>query len=327
VLVLVALVHLALTAPPRRQASGSASHYLARAGAIADEGLSVFTSSVAPLFSVHRGVVLVVLAAVAALCAAFARSSGTGAADAIRIRRCVWIFCVGVVGVAAGYAIYLPSAAKSYLPLHTGEGNRVNVVAALPMSALIAASLSLVAAVVSMGRLSSRRSTVVYIGLVAVTAGLFCAHLRSDEAIWIAAAQRQNAVLSAMRTISRPPQDSAIVVFASPGYVHRIRRFGNLRLNTAVPVFSTWWETLGAARVRAYPSGTVAAYYMSQSSRLVCRPRRAYYVAYDGVLRAMEYGRLYFIDPVHRNAAAVTTQAGCASAQRQFAPGPYAEDF
>jgi hypothetical protein len=324
-LVLVALVHLALNAPPRRQASGSPGHSLARAGTIADQALSVFTSSVAPLFAVPRGVVLVVLVVVAALCAKLA--SRAGAIDAARIRRCLWMLCGGTVGVAAAYAIYLPAATDSYLPLQTGERNRVNVVAALPMSALVVGSLALLAALVSVGRLSGRRGTIVYVALVVGTAGVFGAHLRRDEATWIAAAQKQNAVLSAMRTIVRPQQGSAIMMFGSPGYVRRVQRFGNLRLTTSVSVFSTWWESLGAARVRAFPSGAVAAYYVSQSSRLLCRPRRAYYIAYDGILRDMEYGQLYFMDPVRRVVATVTSQASCKRAQQQFAPGPYVEGF
>ena len=117
---------------------------------ILGQSVTLLARAVEPFGAPPRGIVLGAVAAL--VTAALVVRARLAAADPARAALGLWLLVAacGAVGVLAGYALLVP-ADHHYLPLAPGVINRINLLAALPYSALVVA-LSMLAGILALGR-------------------------------------------------------------------------------------------------------------------------------------------------------------------------------
>lgn len=253
---------------------------------IADQALSLLAKTIVPFGAPNRAVVtgtaLLILGAAAIVVA----RSGSARPD---VRR--WLVAAGtaVVGIAAGYAVFVPGKA-GYLPLSPGTGNRVNVLAALGFVTL-AYSLAMLAGTLAFSRSAAREtlSGAVAILLGAVIGVGYLSRVETDKAHWAEAATIQERVLAQIgRSLPDPAPGSTV-------YTHGHERFAA----PAVPAFAVSWDLDGAIKV-AFDDPSLNGYPLAAGTRLVCEQATMYPAGrvYSVTERAT-YGETFVLD-VHR---------------------------
>lgn len=307
VLVGIATIHYAVSSPVRLAGDGQSVGAVAHARAIADQLLTLFTSTLVP-YAPARGFVLAGLLAAGALVAVrWRRARRTGADTAATVR---WLAAGGLAALAtaASYAIYVP-ADSSYVPLAPGVGNRLNIGALVPLAVLVHAIVRLLGGLVTRAR-ARTALTLVLFAAVLVPA---LARLQADRALWVAAADQQDTVLAAIReALPAPPAGASLLVLNAPGVVTRFGRLGHASVNQPVPVFSTWWE-LDAAVKLGYGRSDVAAYpvWANQPPQVLCGAHHVYQLGLDGVRHALAYRHAYLVDVLDRRAIRLDRQRQC----------------
>ncbi len=224
---------------------GAFSH----AAQIARDGATVVGRALLPIDGIAYWLVAAIAAALVAAVAIVVRSRaprpGPRAALAGR-----WL-SIAVISVIAVTACWLPyaSAADFYHPLAPGILNRVNVVAAFPIAALVYA---LAAVLVS----PLRRVSPALIGL-AVAIG-WAVWIRRDIHHYVMATRAQEVVLAQVHSL--PIDQQSLSVFV-----------GGYRLTTApqVPVFIGSWDLDGAVKL-TLQDGHAVGQPLRTAATLVC---------------------------------------------------------
>ena len=292
VLVGIATIHYAVSSPVRLTDEGRSIGALAHARAIADELLTLFTSTLVPYAPGREWVLAGLLAGAVLVGAQLARRRRAGV-DRTPIVRWLVTGAIAALAAAASYAIYVPADA-SYVPLAPGVGNRVNIGALVPLAVLAYAVMRLLGGLV----VYPRARIVVTVALVAAVFVPAVLRLHGDRTLWIAAADEQDATLAAVQAaLPTPPTGASLLVLNAPGVVTRFGRLGHESINQPVPVFSTWWELDAAVKLRL-GRPDVAAYpiWADQPPQVLCGAHHVYQLGLDGVRHALAYGRVYVVD-------------------------------
>jgi hypothetical protein len=307
VLVGIATIHYAVSSPVRLTDEGRSIGALAHARAIADDLLTLFTSTLVP-YAPGRAWVLAGLLAGAVLVGAQLARRRRAAADAAPIVRWLVAGAIAALATAASYAIYVPADA-SYVPLAPGVGNRVNIGALVPLAVLAYAVVRLIGGLVAHPRVR----TVVTVALLAAMLVPALLRLHADRTLWIAAADEQDATLAAVQAaLPTPPTGASLLVLNAPGVVTRFGRLGHESINQPVPVFSTWWELDAAVKLRL-GRPDVAAYpiWADQPPQILCGAHHVYQLGLDGVRHALAYGRVWVVDVLEPQAIRLDDARAC----------------
>jgi hypothetical protein len=315
------LIYVSLTIDPEH---GKVSGPLGHAAEMAGQAVAVVSYSTIPFSAIlpfhHRagtaGVVLVGATLAVVALAGWLVARSLSHEDPVRHQLRWWLAAagIGIVAIAAGYAMLIPN--KAYLPLDYGSENRVNLFAALGVVTLIY-SLAMVAAILVFRRRAdlSRTTTVVGV-LVAVVLGVgYISRTESDAKAWDRAADLQgNALDGLQRALPDPPEHSTIYTFGHPNNSSRL-----------VPVFRSDWDLNGAVKIR-YDDPTLVGIPMTRFTKIVCLQRRLYpsvkRFPHYGPKQGADYGTAFLVDTTTRAVAKIDNRKSCMRAAASFKPGP-----
>ena len=247
----------------------------------------------------------------------------------LRLRLWGWLqwALLGLAGTAASYLVLLPSA--YYTPLSTGLEDRVNMVAALPMSLFVVAIWMVGLTLVLRGEHRALPVALVLALLPIANVLLLLDHQRD----WRQAARLQDEVLTALRQMQPPPPGSTVYVYGVPGTVA-----------PRLPVFADTWDLNAAVRL-VREDRSLRSYPVLDGARLVCttggvRPERLpglhrdlatpwsgeqvqpYRAPYWGVDQGAPYGSVVLLDVPSGQSRVVASRQDCPTALAAFAPGP-----
>ncbi len=278
---------------------------------ILGQSLTLLARAVEPFGAPPRGIVLGAIAGLVA--AALIVRARLAAGDPGRAALGAWLLVAacGAVGVLAGYALLVP-ADHHYLPLAPGVINRINLLAALPYSALIVA-LAMVAGILALGRRATPgHGPLLVAGVLCALVGAGWLHRTIDDReLWDRAAARQEQVLSALaRSLPADrPRGSTAYTFGAPHYVA-----------PDIPVFSVSWDLKGAIRLRL-ADRTLRGFAIDLRGLIACRRRTVEPLgfAYDA-LDAAPYGRAYFVDVRSARAVRIDSRAACERERARISP-------
>jgi hypothetical protein len=288
---------------------------------IADQTLTIFTSTLAP-FVGSRTAVLLGLAAIAVAGALIWRLPHTTAAGRDALRR--WAITSGLAAVAviAPLMIYVPGMLY-YEPLAPGLGNHINVPTAASLAVLIVAIIMFtMTAVTELGRgvvsAHPRLGTypavalaLVWLGAVAVDGARA---VRNNEKIWNAASAWQIQILAAIKhSIRTPVHNATFLTFEAPGAVA-----------PGMPTFYSSFELEGAVKVLFNRSDLNGYPVISGVSSVTCLPAGVQVESGGVVESTSPYGRTYFVDVAGTRSLLVTSERSCRTQLPSFPPGPFA---
>jgi hypothetical protein len=288
---------------------------------IANDALTIFTSTLAP-FAGSRTAVLLGLAALAAAGALAWRLPRTTTTGRAALRR--WAITAGLAAVAVivPLMVYVPSMLY-YEPLAPGLGNHINISTAAPLAVLIVAVIMFaVTTLTELGRgVFSARPTWVTYPVLTLGAVWFAAvvvdgvtDVRNNANIWNAASAGQIQILTAVKhSVKTPVRNATILTFGAQASVAAGMPtfFSSFELNSAVKV---WY---GRSDVQGFP---VVAGVTSVS----CLPTGIQVLA-GGVLESTSrYGQTYFVDVPQNRALLVANERSCRTRLSSFPPGLFA---
>jgi hypothetical protein len=227
------------------------------------------------------------------------------AARGLRDRSSMWLpYGAGaIVAIAAACFMFLGSTLH---PLDPATSNRTNVFARFPYALLVYAVVAASAQWIAPARRAGRIATLALVGLIG--AG-YAVHLGRDESSWTKAARLQRTALSAIPPLA---PGTTVVTFGFPALVE-----------PGAPIFYANWDYRSAVQLRQHDKRlNVVPVYVTV--RLRCRPRRLI-VQLPGSrgTAVARYGPLLFLDVPTGRRRRIASVEGCASALRQFRPGPY----
>ncbi len=229
-----------------------------------------------------------------------------GGADA----RCIrwWLMAQGIaaIGVGAAHVVLL----GSYLgPLSTGIGNRGNVFAALPVAVFVCATVILAGLVVA--HLLARPRLVMGVAgglLVLILIGQSTVLLRHEDD-YLAASQRQAAVLSSVRAGVPKPVPGALILTA-----------GEDATVNDVPVFDETWDLAGAISL-LYGDRTVSGLPVVGDTRIACTTAAVRIMSrhqFGGEIaagRVVPFGVVYLVNVPTGRTVRITDAASCEGAR------------
>jgi hypothetical protein len=188
------------------------------AGVIADQSVSLMAATVEPFGDPNRWLVLIPVLAcfVASLVLVRRRAEQMPLA-----RLALILLAVGVIEVAAGYALLVP-AADTYVPLAPGAGNRTNIAAGL---GFVTITGGLVTSVLALARcVVAARAALVVVGVIAAVLAIgWTRGLENDIGAWDAAYVEETRALDVLRArVDQPAPGTAVYLFgvrqsSSPG--------------------------------------------------------------------------------------------------------------
>ena len=234
-------------------------------------------------------------------------------------RRWLAVAAAATLAVACSYVVYLPSV--YWHPRMDGLLNRVNVLAALPLSLLVYAVLVLGwLTVAGRRRRRARRAVAVATGACVLIAIGYVGQVLVHEDQYLRAHEEQQRVLAAIeRSVPAPPAGSTILTFGHPA-----------RVAPGVPVFYDNWDLSGAARLmwpdrvfEAYPvlhGSTVTCGADALELRLLATPSATRLAPRDD---RVPYGLAILVDVPRARAVRPTAGAQCRRALAQLTPGPW----
>jgi hypothetical protein len=276
---------------------------------IAGQALSLVLESLVP-FATSKTLVLIGVGLVVAVVGL--RTARLDLDDPRR-QRVTTALTVALAAAIITLATYLPYAPSEYSPGSVGIDNRVNVVAVFPIAVLLGAIVAAVAAAVDGdGRRRGWPVAIAATMLLYIGAGS-AVRLGHDERHWVAAADVQDRVLTALHEIApNVAHGTTLFVYGTPGVATRITNVGFEKRTVSVPVFSTWWEMQSAVRV-AYGDGTLHAYpvWAYQPPQISCGVRNVYFLGLDGAKRSADYGRVIFIDLFAHGSLRIDSRLQC----------------
>jgi hypothetical protein len=230
----------------------SLQYTLNHAKIILDQGLSVGAASFVPSGAPNRWPVLAVLLVL--VCVAGLVAGRTSDAVLARdLKRHLMLAGGGLVVTIGGWAMFAP-ADVYYSPATLGVGNRVNLIAAIGLAALVVASAQLAVKTALAGTPTLRRNVgaLLVLGAVVIVAAGYLSRLGVDKGAWTRSDSERYVVLTSLRRdVPRLSPGSTVIatgfpVWEAPG----------------VPVFATSWDLNGAVQLlwndyslQAWPMG------------------------------------------------------------------------
>lgn len=309
-----ALLALALM-PPRRSVAGP-SDLLSRAGELIHDGLALGGALGNPFFGLHTVVALTIVMAAGSACAIHSRRGGE------RTPKALVALGVSTIYVAAAYSIYMVGAPTGapLTPISGGPENRINVVAALPLAVAVVASLWVIATAAGTLSRRPRVGNALLVVLVLTTLGGYVRVLRADQAVWVTAAHHQREVVDLIRADVRARDgDVAFLVHGELPAVRRTVDLGRIGRVTNVPVFTTWWESIGATRLVFDNARTEA--YVASSAQFLCGVGHGHYVGFDRVQTSISFERLVFVDMSNGTTEPARDRTGCVDYAKKLERG------
>jgi hypothetical protein len=283
------------------------------AGTVADEAVTVLADATVPFGDPDTGVVIALLALVAATGALVWRRRPPADPVGRELRRWLSVALAAICAIAVGYAIFIPADPDSYSPLMPGQGNRVNGLAAIGFVLLIYA-LAMVAATLVTQRARRWRewSTGVAIVLALVLGWGWLQRIEADIGDWDRSAAVQADVVTRIdRAVAAPWPEMTIYAvrlptLAAPG----------------VPIFAATWDLAGALALE-WDEPSISAYPAVPRTSFACGGREIsaenWLDAFDP--QTAEYGRAVIVDVAASRAVRVRNRAACVSAAPRFSTG------
>lgn len=306
-----ALIVRFTTDAPEREVRGL-SGWWDQGHTFVDQAVTLFAHAAAPFVHGERWTVSVVAVAIVVAGAIVARTGSPEVARAAR--RWLAVAGIAIVGIAAGYAIYLP-ADPYYYPLQEGLAGRVNIGVAVPFATLFVALAILAALTLFQWASDARRVALTAAAAYAVILlAAFVQDLRIDLRVWDRSADEQYQALNSVRTaIPDPDANTTIFAFGQGGVV-----------TPGLPVFTHPWELSGALQA-SYGEGEIAGVPMIEGRGVLCGPNDVAATVLDTseVLGRAPYGLATFVDVPSGRAVIVRNRTQCRKAAPTFAPGPF----
>lgn len=307
-----ALVASLTTRAPERKVGGLADWW-AQAKRFTDQSVTLFSHAFAPSLHGVRWIVVAASLAIVGAAGFLAWSQRSPAARAARR----WLAAAGiaVVGIVAGYAVYLP-ADSYYFPLQQGLAARVNIGVAAPFAVLLVALAVLAGLVLFQWTTETRRVAVTAAAVyAALLFGAFIQDLRTDLRVWERSADEQYRTLNVIKeAVPDPPDAASMFVFGEGGVV-----------TPGLPVFYHSWELTGALRA-TYDEGDVSGVPIIEGRGVVCEADEvlANVVGTPQVLLAAPYDSAMFVDIATGRASTIRSAGQCRRLAPTYLPGPYA---
>jgi hypothetical protein len=297
---------------PEREVRGLADWW-AQGKRFADQSVTLFSHALAPFLHGVRWLVLIAALGVVVGAAALAWTKRSPAAR--EARRWLSVAGIALVGIVAGYAVYIP-ADPYYFPLQEGIAGRVNIGVAAPFALLLVAIAVLGALLLFHWVADSRRVALTAAGaFAALLLAAFVQDLRTDLRVWDRSADEQYRTLNTIKkAVPEPPADAVFFTFGQAGVV-----------TPGLPIFYATWE-LSNALGATYDRGDLLAAPMIEGRGVYCQEGEVVGSIVDTqeVLQSAPYGRAVFVDIASGRASTVRTQQQCMRLSRKYIPGPYA---
>jgi hypothetical protein len=306
------LVVIFTSSAPEREVRGLAEWW-DQGKRFADQSVTLFSHALAP--SLH-GVRWGVLAGALAIVAAAGVLAWTKRSPAARqARRWLAIAGIALVGIVAGYAVYLP-ADPYYFPLQEGLAGRVNIGVAVPFALLLVALVVLAALVLFNWVADARRVALTAAAAYAVVLlAAFGQDLRTDLHVWERSAKEQYSTLAAIEAAApRPPRGAVIFNFGQAGVV-----------TPGLPIFYATWELEGGLRA-TYDRSDLTGVPIVAGRGVYCRENEVVGSMVDTqeVLQRAPYGKAVFVDVAGGRADVVRSREQCNRIAGSYVPGPFA---
>jgi len=280
---------------------------------ITHQAADLLLSAAVPVGGVPGAAVAVLLGAIVLGALAAWRRLPAGDPAGAELWRWLRIGAVGVAGIAAGYAPFVPGLLK-YIPAAPGILNRVNLLAAFGFVVVVYALAMLAGTLLA--RALGRPPTVVAaacaaLASVAIGAG-YADRAAQDKADWAHGWEVEQLVLATIRnTVPDPPRRARIYTFGAPNYVA-----------PGVPAFALAGDLRNAVQVEFRERG-LQGYPMRPSTRWVCGPDRMHPTDYYfGPPEGTAYGRGVFVSIPLAQGVVIADQAACRRWSARFGHPP-----
>ena len=296
---------------PGREVHGLADWW-AQAKRFADQSVTLFSHALAP--SLHGVRWLVLIGALAIVAGAVILALSKRAPAARPARRWLAIAGIALVGILAGYAVYIPADAY-YFPLQEGLAGRVNVGVAAPFALLLVAVAVLAALVLFHWVADARRvALTAAAAYAALLLAAFAQDLRTDLRVWDRSADEQYRTLNIVEdAVPKPPPNAVVFTFGQAGVV-----------TPGLPIFYATWELTNALRA-TYDRADLLAAPMIEGRGVYCEGGGVLGSIVDTqeVLQRAPYGRAVFVDVATGRASTIRSQKQCMRLSRTYIPGPF----
>jgi hypothetical protein len=238
----------------------SLSGMIAHAGVIANQSVSLMAATVEPFGHPDRWLVIVPVLA----CFISSFVMVIRRAEQMPLARLgLILLAMGVVEVAAGYALLVP-AADTYVPLAPGAGNRANIAAGV---GFVTITCGLVTSVLALARSTvGPRAALTVVGLiVAVLAIGWTRGLENDISAWDAAYVEETRALDVLRTrVDKPAPGTSVYLFG----VRQSRSPG-------VAGFGWVWDVNGAVKL-LWKDPSLSGMPVISGLSFICAPAAMY---------------------------------------------------
>lgn len=297
---------------PEREVRGLADWWT-QGKRFADQSVTLFSHALAPWLHGVRWLVLIAALAIVVGAAVLAWTKRSPAAR--EARRWLAVAGIALVGIVAGYAVYIP-ADPYYFPLQEGLAGRVNIGVAAPFALLLVALAVLGALLLFHWVADSRRVALTAAGaFAALLLAAFVQDLRTDLRVWDRSADEQYKTLNAIKkAVPELPSGAVVFTFGQAGVV-----------TPGLPIFYSTWELTGALGA-TYDRGDLLGAPMIEGRGVYCRDAEVVGSSVDTqeVLQRAPYGSAVFVDIASGRASTVRTKAQCMRLAPTYIPGPYA---
>jgi hypothetical protein len=293
----------------------------------ARQGLDLLAEAVTP-FEIPLALPLALAAAAGARALARTGRGGTLEPGARR-----WALAA-TLSAAFAAAAWGPFLGSTLHPLDAGSNNRVNLVAALALAALVYSLCALVAIGLTGGERDRRdggpargsaSALAVLMGLSALLGAGWSYRTRGDIVLWDRAAALQERMLDGVLAAApRPPRGTRLYVWGYPAIV-----------SPGIPVFAAPWDLNGALMVR-WRQTHIVSLPLARGARLTCTPTGVVPLAKTmiggvysggyGPRHGAPYGRALFVDAAARRSERIDGRAECERELRRVRLAPMAGD-
>jgi hypothetical protein len=280
---------------------------------------SVTAHAVFPVVGANTWVVAALLVVIAA--AILVAFFGKDRQLASEVRRLLNTLGAATVGIGLSYVMFIPVA--YWAPQRPTLENRVNLVAALPISLFVYTFVALIAL---LALSSVRWAPGLRIGLISLAtlalAAAYGVRLHDDQGTWSRAYAAERGVLATLREVlPHPRAGTTILTFGTPAQVA-----------PRLPVFYEDWDLNGAAQF-IYRDGSLNAYPVFSGAQFKCdaagvtpflpTPSSFHYLdpRVNGQQLPLHYGSVIFVDIIGRRTHSIASPRQCLEAVRQFRPG------
>jgi hypothetical protein len=285
----------------------------------ADQALELAGRAVRP-FSIPLAAALVaglIVAATAAL---------RGWPDAPTTRRTLrlWGVIAAIAAVEFGCAL-VPFVGSGEHSLDPGMGNRVNIVAALPLVTLVYAVVMLATTICVSARRDRPNLQAAVTAAIAAFVGLgYTYQVRGDIINWDRAKALQTRMLHSLSQLPKPPSGTVLYVYGYPAVV-----------SPGISIFSQPWDLSSAVRL-IWNDSQLAAYPIVAGTTFVCTQTGLYPSAPPGPWGTLQggytrtvgaqYAKALFVDARLQRAHTVTNAAACRQHSALIHPAPVVGD-